>query len=273
MENGVKIVMSPVQLAAALSDRSVTEGETLSNRLFGGLGLVMGTLELVGATALCVAPEPTGLTKAGCIVVGAHSLDGINTAANQIITGNDTRLTTYKAASAMAKAFGADDETALKIGLTVDIAVPLGFALAIGATRVAAVRAGRIRLREHESATNLKPGGHTLSMHIGKSDSDLLARFQTNKRLQFSSTFSDVRIAEDAISRAIFINKSSIKSVLAGGRPEARLTIRYPTNEVLGYGFRRGSSQRMILKNVRVVIEFQKYNGKPYYILTAFPDA
>ncbi|WP_455863570.1 RNase A-like domain-containing protein [Pantoea agglomerans] len=74
-------------------------------------------------------------------------------------------------------------------------------------------------------------------------------------------------------SRATQVVLSSIKSVLAGGRPEARLTIRYPTNEVLGYGFRRGSSQRMILKNVRVVIEFQNYNGKPYYILTAFPDA
>ncbi|WP_263641451.1 RNase A-like domain-containing protein [Erwinia billingiae] len=41
----------------------------------------------------------------------------------------------------------------------------------------------------------------------------------------------------------------------------------------MGYGFRRGSSQRLILKNVRVVIEFQKYNVKPYYILTALPDA
>lgn len=39
MDDGIKIVMSPVQLAAALSDKSVTEGETLSNRLYGGLAL------------------------------------------------------------------------------------------------------------------------------------------------------------------------------------------------------------------------------------------
>lgn len=57
MDDGIKIVMSPVQLAAALSDKSVTEGETLSNRLYGGLGLVMGTLELAGATALCMVPK------------------------------------------------------------------------------------------------------------------------------------------------------------------------------------------------------------------------
>ena len=79
MDDGIKIVMSPVQLAAVLSDKSVTEGETLSNRLYGGLGLVMGTLELAGATALCIAPEPTGLTKAACVIVGAHSMDSINT--------------------------------------------------------------------------------------------------------------------------------------------------------------------------------------------------
>ncbi|WP_422615484.1 RNase A-like domain-containing protein [Pantoea deleyi] len=26
------------------------------------------------------------------------------------------------------------------------------------------------------------------------------------------------------------------------------------------------------MTNVRIIIEFQRYNGKPYYILTAFPD-
>ncbi|MFV9688568.1 RNase A-like domain-containing protein [Pantoea sp. KXB45] len=26
------------------------------------------------------------------------------------------------------------------------------------------------------------------------------------------------------------------------------------------------------MTNVRIVIEFKRYNGKPYYILTAFPD-
>lgn len=40
MDDGIKIVISPVQLAAVLTDSSVTDGETLSNRLYGGLGLV-----------------------------------------------------------------------------------------------------------------------------------------------------------------------------------------------------------------------------------------
>lgn len=48
-EDGVRVILSPVQLAALLSDKSVSEGETLSNRLYGGLGLAGGIVELFGA--------------------------------------------------------------------------------------------------------------------------------------------------------------------------------------------------------------------------------
>ncbi|WP_313106836.1 RNase A-like domain-containing protein [Pseudescherichia vulneris] len=74
------------------------------------------------------------------------------------------------------------------------------------------------------------------------------------------------------MSKALFSNRGVIKSVLSGGRQGARLTIRNLSDKAIGYGFRRGSNQRIIMKNVRIVIEFQEHNGKPYYILTAFPD-
>lgn len=66
---------------------------------------------MAGATALCIAPEPTGLTKAGCVVVGAHSLDAIQSAARQAITGQDTRSATYELAVRAAKELGADENT------------------------------------------------------------------------------------------------------------------------------------------------------------------
>lgn len=37
MDNELQIAMSPVHLAAVLSDKSVTESEGMSNRLMGGL--------------------------------------------------------------------------------------------------------------------------------------------------------------------------------------------------------------------------------------------
>ena len=217
-DGGMRIVMSPVQLAAVLSDKTVTEAETLSNRLLGGLGVLLGGVEMAGAVTLCIAPEPTGLTKAGCVVVGAHSLDSIHAAAQQMISGSDTRSATYQLAVSAARQLGADEDTALNIGMTVDIAVPIGFAMAIGAARVAAIKAGRVRLIEHESLTGLKPGGHTLANHVGKTDSELLSRFEQNKRLMMSSTFKSLDIAESVISRALYINRDGIKYALAGGK-------------------------------------------------------
>lgn len=117
-----------------------------------------------------------------------------------------------------ARELGADEDTALNIGMTVDIAVPLGFAAAIGAVRVAAIKAGRIKLIQHESVTGLKPGGHTLANHVGKTDGELLARFEKNKRLVMSSTFKDLNVAENVISRAIYLNRANIKSLLGGGK-------------------------------------------------------
>lgn len=82
-EEGVSIAISPVQMAAILYKKTLSEGETWSNRLWGGLGIVGGVVESFGAGVLCVVPEPTMLSKAGCVVVGAHSLDTIRTSLNR----------------------------------------------------------------------------------------------------------------------------------------------------------------------------------------------
>ena len=64
-EEGISIAISPVQMAAILHRKTVSEGETWSNRLWGGLSLVGGVVESFGAGALFVVPDPTMLSKAG----------------------------------------------------------------------------------------------------------------------------------------------------------------------------------------------------------------
>lgn len=86
-----------------------------------------------------------------------------------------------------------------------------------------------------------------------------------------SSTFKDLNIAENVISRAVYLNRANIKSLLGGGKNGGHLTINYPAGQEVGYRFTRGSTQRISMRGVRNVIELQQYNGKPYYILTAFP--
>lgn len=275
MDDGIKVVMSPIQLAAALSDKSVTEGETFSNRLYGGLGLIMGALELAGATALCIAPEPTGLTKAACVVVGAHSMDSINTAADQVLSGKNVRSATYRAAVEMAKQFGADDDTAWKVGLTIDVAVPIAFSLGLGAARVASVRVGKIKLIQHESVTGLKPGGHAILKHVGKTQEELAARLKLTENMvrkpNAISSFSNIDFAEASISKALSVNKEWIRA-WAASQPRHNLTVTYNTGKVIGYSLFRGSDKLAQATKVKVVLKYEMYNGKPYYILTAFPE-
>lgn len=273
-EEGLRVVLSPVQLAAVMSDRSVTEGETLSNRLFGGLGLAGGVVELIGAGAMCYAPDPTFLTKVGCVVVGTHSLDSIKAASNQIVTGQPTTTDTYQSAVTLAKTLGADDDTAYNVGLTVDVAVPLVFAAAIGAARVASVRAGRVRLIEHESITGVKPGGHTIAKHIGQTKDDLLKRLAATANSRFApqaiSSFSNIRIAEKSISSALSSNRSLIKNWAY--YPYKNLVIKYRAGSDVGYYIKRGTSEMVTTKNIKVVLTYQQHNGKPFYVLTAYPD-
>ncbi|MCA4823930.1 MAG: hypothetical protein KJJ56_11075 [Serratia rubidaea] len=272
-EEGLNIVLSPVQLAAAMSDRSVTEGETLSNRLFGGLGLAAGVIELIGAGAMCYAPDPTLLTKVGCVIVGTHSMDSIKAASNQMITGQPTTTDTYQSAVALAKTLGADDDTAYSVGLTVDIAVPLVFAAAIGAARVASVRAGRVRLIEHESMTGAKPGGHVLERHIGKTPEELFARLERRPTLTATSSFRNQYEAERIISKVLSNNRNQIQAWVKHVPPKmnAKMELEGAFSSQTGILVSRGSKQITRCYKVRVVLRFERWNGNPYYVLTAFP--
>ncbi|RSB28006.1 hypothetical protein EGK68_20970 [Enterobacter cloacae] len=271
MSEGLQVVMSPVQMAAVLSDKTVTEAETLQNRLLGGLGVAMSTVELAGATILCAAPDPTTLTKAACIVVGAHGLDNLNAAIDQTISGRDTRTAAYQLAVDTARHLGADEKTAINIGLTVDIAVPVAFGLALGAARVAYVRAGSFKITEHEAIRPVKIGGHTLSKHVSISDKELLDRLARSPQMRSVSSFYTVQHAETAISSALKANRLKVIYWANSGAGSRPLELTYNTGRAVGYGFRQGQGVKETSYAVRVVLLKQTYQGKPYYVLTSYP--
>lgn len=274
-ENGIVIAMSPVQMAAALSDKSVSEGETLSNRLYGGLGLAGGVAEMFGAGAMCIIPEPTMLTKAGCIIVGTHSLDTIQAALRQVWSGRSVATDTYNSAVAMAQSLGADQKTAMKVGLTVDAAIPLGFAAAMGAVRVAAVRSGQLRLAMHESMSGAAGGGHTVERHIGKTAEELFARLERRPSLPATSSFGSIRDAENFTSKVLSDNRARIQMWIKHVPPgmKAKMELEGVFARQTGILVRRGVSQVIPCYRVRIVLRFEQWNGKPYFVLTAFPKA
>lgn len=58
-----RVVLSFAQMAAILTQESLSPAEIMSNRIFGSLRLVGGIVELAGSGVLCAVPEPTMITK------------------------------------------------------------------------------------------------------------------------------------------------------------------------------------------------------------------
>lgn len=163
----------------------------------------------------------------------------------------------------------------MKVGLTVDLAIPMGFAFAVGAVRVAAIRSGRIRLAEHESLSGRAPGGHTIERHIGKTPEELLARLSRRPELREASSFRNIREAEQLVSKVLSDNSNQIQLWVKNVHPAlkiARMQLLRTFANQTGTVIRRGSQTAIPCYKVRVVLDFKKWHGKPYFILTAFPE-
>lgn len=266
-EEGVSIAISPVQMAAILHRKTVSEGETWSNRLWGGLGVVGGVVESFGAAALCVVPEPTMLSKAGCVAVGAHSLDTIKTSLNQVITGRESQTATAQLAKLAAEQLGTDTATAYKVGVTVDLLVPLAFAGAAGAARVASIYSGRIRLVQHEGGEL----GHTIARHIGQTPEQMVARLKAPRAPARASTFLSTRHAEMLVSEVLSAKRYQIESALKYMHPGSRLRLDHRFYFSTGKYIDKGTTTVRKAHGLRVIIEARQYSNKTYYIVTAYP--
>lgn len=266
--DGVRVVMSAPQLAAVLAHRSISPTEMMTNRLWGGLDIVGGVLEMVGAGVLCALPEPTGLTKAGCVVFGVHGADTAWRGARQVWTGRDTATLTQQGAAKLAETMRAPPDMANNIGLSLDIGVGFGIAGMLKAARVASITGGRIQLIWHEAKAGGGPGGHTLQKHVGKTEAQLRERLLRERHLGSASTFTDLRTAETVISDMLSANRSRIKSWSSspGLRLELRTRFPYPVGKVVT----RQSGKLQDARSVTVVLRNESYNDMPYYILTAY---
>lgn len=273
MDPGLTVAISPVQLAAVMSGQSISEGETQTSRIFGGLRLLAGALEMVGAGALLLVPEPTLATKAGGVALAAHGADTTSAGFWQLWTGVPQRSLTEEGAARLARSLGADADTASAIGTGVDIAVPLVVTLGLGAARIAAVRGGRVILAEHEAAQGTRLGGHTILKHVGKTEAELRARLLAQTNMPVASTFTSLEVGEKTLYQGIRANAAAIEQWARFAAPGAKQPFFYTSRGgPVGFGVVRATNQLVQLSKVRFVLKMEQYNGKLYYILTAFPE-
>lgn len=269
-DEGLTIALTPVQMAAVLQGEDLSESDMLSNRVWGGVNVVFGVFELIGAGALLLTPEPTMATKAGGAALGVHGADTFQSGLRQAWTGRTEQSYTHKSAAALAIALGADEVTAHKIGTGIDVAVPLVVTAGVGAARILAIRGGRIALIEHEAVAGARSGGHTIAKHVGRTEAELRARLAA-ERIPVASTFRTLVEAEKVLYQALRQNRKIVEGWAKTAQVNDKLVLNYLSPEVIGHGVVRTTGALTQFSKVRVVLKMGTYGGKPYYILTAFP--
>ncbi|EOS93386.1 hypothetical protein LU631_14050 [Erwinia tracheiphila] len=136
----------------------------------------------------------------------------------------------------------------------------MGLALAASASRIAAVRSGRIKLIKHESVTGLKPGGHTIERHVGQTKAELRQRLTNPPTMTGISTFYKLSVAEDAISRALKFNSRYIRNWASTGRNGSTLEIDFFAGNEIGFGIKTASGPIIKSHKLRIVLVLQSYN-------------
>jgi hypothetical protein len=101
-DDGMEFVLTPVQLAAIFENGTIESEGTLGARLWGGLSIIGGALEMVGAGALLLTPEPTMATKVAGGALGVHGMDTAGAGIRQVISGKSE--STYTAEYGTPKA-------------------------------------------------------------------------------------------------------------------------------------------------------------------------
>jgi hypothetical protein len=264
-DDGLEVVLSPLQLAAILENDSIEESHSLTNRFWGAAEVVGGAMELIGAAALILAPEPTTVTKIAGGALAIHGSDTTSTGLVQVITGRTRTTLTSQAATAAAEALGLDPKAAQTVGMAVDIAVPLAAGF-VGAARAIAIRRGAISLASEEAA-----GGHTIAEHVGRTEEQLRARLARQARIPAASTFGSLREAERVVAEALRANKNAIEewAKLAPAGDKKALT--YAAGRVIGQGVVRSTSQMETMSKVIVVLKKVVAQNRVYFVLTSFP--
>ncbi|WP_044423299.1 RNase A-like domain-containing protein [Pseudomonas syringae group genomosp. 3] len=276
-DGSFRVILNTAQMAAVLTHESLTPAEIMSNRIFGSLRLVGGIIELAGSGVLCALPEPTMISKVGCVAMGVHASDQLAAATNQVVTGEETNSYAFKAGSSAAEALGASRTTGQVIGLATEFVVPLTTASIYNAFRVSSIRAGRMSVitsEKEKHAPNNGPGGHTERDHLYKDVPALQKRLKKFRTAQAMTQFSSMDSAEWAVSQVLKSNRLKIQMYSKAKflLKKQRLIMTMELNKVVGNGVMRSAPDKLVdMTKVRVIIQFEEYNFMPAYIVTAFP--
>jgi len=113
------------------------------------------------------------------------------------------------------------------------------------------------------------PLGHTIGRHVGRTDADLRERLEREPRIAAASTFPDLATAQCVIDRTLALADSRRRIDRWQVDDERTLVLRWRGREVVGRIMGRDGAVREA-RGATVVL--RKVDGRPWVILTAYPD-
>ncbi len=108
-------------------------------------------------------------------------------------------------------------------------------------------------------------------VRIGKTEAELRARLVAQPKISAASTFKSLDVAERVLHSALRLNKSAIEAWARSAMPGAKYAFEYSAKEVVGMGILKNGNQLLQMSKVQIVLKMERYQGKLYYILTAYP--
>jgi hypothetical protein len=114
-------------------------------------------------------------------------------------------------------------------------------------------------------------GGHTLARHIGKSDTDLLARLRREPDISSASTYTDRETAESMVGEALTTGGRAFDAWQARDGRRPNFTLRYSAHRVIGRSVRRGRTASVPCEHALVVLRWDERRDR-FYVLTSYPE-
>jgi hypothetical protein len=115
-------------------------------------------------------------------------------------------------------------------------------------------------------------GGHTLTLHVGRTDQQLLERLNQDRRLREESSFADLAAAETAIASTLQKNRGAIESWAAKAKPRQRHAWHGKAETILGRGAYRPTGAAHIADRSGLTAVIMKTADGGCTLFTAYPS-
>ncbi|GDY27127.1 hypothetical protein AHAT_30170 [Agarivorans sp. Toyoura001] len=112
--------------------------------------------------------------------------------------------------------------------------------------------------------------GHAVQLHVGKTEEQLLKRFDETPHIKGSGTFTDMRSADIAVGETLNVKQQDIQEWLVGDK--VKLELNHNVGRDIGIVIPRGGNNSSAAQKVTVILVRDPSMPQGYLIKTAHPE-